>query len=58
MKPIQLLVNILLREYEDIKFLAFDQVWTLGHLFYEHTQQIASLLEKFLAIVTEVLLLG
>ena len=58
MQPVQLFVNVLLREDKNIEFLTFDQVWTLCHLFDEHAQEVAPLLEKFVAIIPKTLLLG
>lgn len=57
-KPVQLLVNILLREDKDIELLAFDQVWAFSDLLDKHAQKVASLLEKIITVVTKVLLFG
>ena len=57
-QPVQLLVNVLLREDEDVELLAFDQIWAFGNLLDKHAKEIASFLQKLLAVVAKVLLLG
>ena len=58
MQPVQLLVDVLLWEYKDLEFLAFNQVGALGYLFYEHAQQVTSFLQELFAVTTKALLLG
>ena len=58
MQPVQLFVNILLREYKDLELFAFDQVGAFSYLFNEHGEKVASLLQKVVTIIAETLLLG
>ena len=56
-QPVQLLINILLRENEDLEFFRLDEIWALGHLLDEHAQQVAALTQELITVVTEALLL-
>lgn len=58
LKPVELLVDVLLREDEDLELFRFDQVGTLGHLFDEHAQKVAPLAEEIIGLRAKGLLLG
>ena len=57
-EPIQLFVDILLREDEHLEFFGLNEVRALGDLLDKHAQQIAAFFQKLIAITAKALLLG
>ena len=58
MEPIQLFIDVLLREDEHLEFFRLNEVGALGDLLDKHAQQVATFLQKFITITAEALLLG
>ncbi len=58
MQPVQLLVDVLLREDKNLELLRLDQVGTLGNLLDEHAQQVAAFFEEIIGAISETLLFG
>ena len=58
MEPIELFIDILLREDKHLKFLRLNKVGALGDLLDEHAQQIAAFLQKLITITAKALFLG
>ena len=58
MKPVQLFIDILLREDKHLEFFRLNEVGALGDLLDKHAQQVAALLQKLITIAAEALLLG
>ena len=58
MEPVQLFVDVLLREDEHLEFLGLDKVGALGDLLDKHAEQIAAFLQKLITVAAEALLLG
>ena len=58
MEPIQLFIDVLLREDEHLEFFRLNEVGALGDLLDKHAQQVAALLQKFITITAKALLLG
>ena len=58
MEPVQLLVDVLLREDKDLELFTLNEVGAFGNLLDKHAQQIAAFLQEILAVAPEALLLG
>ena len=58
MKPVQLFIDILLREDKHLEFFGLNKVGALGDLLDKHAQQVAALLQKLITIAAKALLLG
>ena len=55
MQPIELFVDILLREHKHVEFLTFHEIWAFGNLLDKHAQEVAPFLQKLITIIAKTL---